>query len=709
MEEATPIYHRLSVPTLHVRETPPQAAADLMRCVDRLRREAGRRLDQSRRAERGQFFTPAAMALFMASMIQTPTETIHLLDAGAGVGSLFAACVAELCSRDRRPLEIRVTAYEIDPVLAPYLAETVSHCQSRCHEAGVAFSADIRRMDFLQDAARLTQNSLFAEADRPAFNLAILNPPYRKIHAGSEERRLLRRMGIETSNLYAGFLAAAIPLLAPHAELIAITPRSFCNGMYFRPFRELLLRETSLRRLHLFESREEAFREDDVLQETMILQTIKGEQEPAQVSVTSSDGAEDDLILWRDLPYGQVVRSDDGERFIRAVPDDVGQQIVSRMTRFTCLLSEVGLTVSTGRVVDFRARTSLRSDFESGTAPLIYPVHLDGGTITWPQETRKPQALAISPQTEPLLVPNGNYVLVKRFSAKEETKRVVSSLLTAGILPGDQIGLENHLNYYHRGGHGLDPDLARGLSVFLNSTLVDVFFRQFSGHTQVNATDLRSLRYPTELQLKALGRRCARPDAAQDEIDRAIEQEFFTMPDDEQANPIATKKRIAEALNILKLLGFPRSQLNERSALTLLALVNVRANDAWGNADNPLRGITPIMEFMEQEYGKRYAPNTRETVRRQTMHQFLDAGLAVPNPDKPDRPVNSGQFVYQIDTSALDLLRSYGAEEWERALAAYLASVEALKTRYAQERQMARIPVTVAPGRTISLSPGGHF
>ncbi len=692
----------------YVRETPPVAAWDLMRQVEGTRREASRGSNQKRRAELGQYFTPASVALFMASMLETTSEAVSILDAGAGVGSLFAACVAEFCAREVRPAHISVTAYEVDPALSASLSDTVAQCRRRCDESGVGFSATVRPVNFIQEAAQLLPGGLFPQAEKPSFTHAILNPPYRKINARSQERLLLRRIGIETSNLYTGFLAAAILLLQPGADMVAITPRSFCNGTYFRPFREMFLCEMSLRRLHLFESREEAFQEDDVLQETIIVHAVKQKQEPRQVSVTSSGGADDDLILCRDLPYHEVVRVNDPERFIRVVPDGVGQQVVSRMSRFSCLLADLSLSVSTGRVVDFRAKSFLRGDCEAGAAPLLYPAHLKGGRVVWPRETRKPQAITVCAQTETLLIPSGNYVLVKRFSAKEEPKRVVASVLEESALPGDTVGLENHLNYYHRNGRGLDPELARGLSAFLNSTLVDTFFRQFNGHTQVNATDLRSLRYPTEGQLISLGRRFPLLTAAQAEVDRAMEQEFFMMPDDERDNPVAAKAHIEEALGVLKTLGFPKSQLNERSALTLLALVDVGPSDAWEDADNPLRGITPIMEFMEREYGKRYKPNTRETVRRQTMHQFLEAGLVVSNPDKPDRPVNSGQFVYQIEASALALLRSHGAEDWDRRLSTYLASVEALKTHYAQQRQMVRIPVIVAPGKTITLSPGGQ-
>lgn len=168
------------------------------------------------------------------------------------------------------------------------------------------------------------------------------------------------------------------------------------------------------------------------------------------------------------------------------------------------------------------------------------------------------------------------------------------------------------------------------------------------------------------------------------------------------------ERKIQEALEILKELGFPRQQQNERSALTLLALLNLKPNDSWKDASNPLIGITPMMEFFDKHYGKRYAPNTRETVRRQTVHQFVQAALIVPNPDKPSRPTNSPKAVYQIEPSALKLLRDFGKRGWIKYLRGYLRTVETLKKMYARERDMRRIPVNLINGREIRLSPGGQ-
>lgn len=675
--------------------------------VELLRLDACRQLEQSKRGQMGQFLTPASVARLMASMFKFSTPSVSLLDAGAGIGSLLAACVGELCQRNNRPRKISVTAYETDSILIEYLKDTLRLCQRECDRVGIEFTSKLYQRDFIKDAARLLNRDLFSEPFKPSFTAAILNPPYRKINAKSETRELLRRIGIETSNLYTGFIAATVKLLAPlYGELVAITPRSFCNGPYFKNFREFFLQEMALQRLHLFDSRQEAFRDDQVLQETVIFHAVKNANKPEKVLINSSSSAEDELILSREIRFKEVVHPEDPEMFIRIVPDGISQQIVEWMAQFKASLEDLGLSVSTGRVVDFRAKQYLRLRPQEGTAPLIYPVNFTAGYVSWPKDTKKPQALIITEDTKALLVPNEHYVLIKRFSSKEEKKRVVAVVHDAERLPGTDIGFENHLNYFHRKGKGLDLTLARGLATFLNSSIVDAFFRQFNGHTQVNATDLRSLKYPSLQQLMALGAKIAAEFPRQEQIDALIKKELL-MIDTSANDPIATKKRIEEALEILEALGLPQAQINERSALTLLALLDLGSSDSWQDADHPLRGITPIMDFMAEKYGKRYAPNTRETVRRETVHQSLEAGLIVANPDEPQRPVNSPRYAYQIEMSVLKLLRTYGTSEWDKSIRTYLASVETLRKRYSQEREMRRIPIRIA-GETKTLSPGGQ-
>ena len=192
-----------------------------------------------------------------------------------------------------------------------------------------------------------------------------------------------------------------------------------------------------------------------------------------------------------------------------------------------------------------------------------------------------------------------------------------------------------------------------------------------------------------------------------EEIDQLIAKELSDVAKD-TPDPVNLRKRIDEALAILTELGLPRAQQNDRSALTLLALAEIKPETDWKDAASPLMGITPIMDFSKEHYGVAYAPNTRETFRRQTMHQFVEAGISLYNPDKPDRPVNSPKAVYQVAPLLLDLLRAYGTKKWDGLLRDRLATIETLKVRYARARQMAKIPLKLPTGEQIELSPGGQ-
>ncbi len=564
-----------------------------------------------------------------------------------------------------------MTAYEVDRAFHGYLECTMEACRLTCAASGIRFSAQILQEDFIERGVAMLRHDLLSPPQL-RFDCAILNPPYRKINSNSGVRRWLRTIGIETSNLYTAFLALVLRLLEAGGELVAITPRSFSNGPYFRHFRRMFFHSMTIRRVHVFDSRSDTFHDDDVLQENVIIHAVKEIRRPALVVVSSSSGPEDAHVTVRDVEHDHLVRPGDPDVFLHIVPDELGGEVAQLMESFTTSLADLGLEVSTGRVVDFRAKEFLRKDPGKLTAPLIYPGHIVDSFVAWPREGfKKPNAIVDTAKTKSLLVPSGSYVLVKRFSAKEEQRRVSAAIYDPERVPAERVGFENHLNFYHRSGQGLPVTLARGLTGFLNSTLIDLYLRQFNGHTQVNATDLRRLKYPMRAQLESLGERIGRDFPQQSELDRLIKEELLPMSTDHAPDPVGAKKRMDEALSVLKNLGFPREQQNSRSALVLLALLDITPDRAWPAAANPLRGITPMMDFIAQHYGRRYAPNTRETVRRQTVHQFLQAGLVIANPDNQARPVNSPKAVYQVNSSALRLLRLFGTPEWNKKLLDY--------------------------------------
>ena len=637
----------------------------LLESVNLFRLDANRKLDPLHRSEFGQFMTPPPTARLMAAMFEAKGDELTLLDAGAGVGSLLAAFINEVCERPQKPRTIRVTAYEIDPTLTGYLRRTFDHCLRACEPKGIVAKFNLIEGDFIEEGTSKLRQEMFVPIQR--FNCAILNPPYKKINSASDMRSTLREIGVETSNLYTAFLSVVLKLLSPGGELVAITPRSFCNGPYFKPFRKLLLETMALSRIHVFDSRQNTFKDDEVLQENVIFYAVKSEGTRENVTITSSTGPEDGFVAVREVPYKKLVSPNDPEYFIHIVADEIGASVAEQIGRLSWTLEDHEIQVSTGRVVDFRATEFLRASSGPGTVPLIYPRNFENGFIVWPKlGGKKQQNIAVLPQSSELLVPKGTYVMVKRFSAKEESRRVVAAVYDPTRIEAEQVAFENHTNYFHRRGAGLPSALAAGLAAFLNSTLVDLYFRQFSGHTQVNATDLRSLKYPSRSQLEALGSRMSEVFPAQEMLDSYVQEALKLEDATGLPDPVQAKKRIDEALSIIKALDAPREQQNERSALTLLSLLEMKPDSRWSKAKNPLMGITPMMDFFHAHYGKRYAPNSRETVRRQTIHQFLHANIVTINPDNPERPTNSPHAVYQIEAGLLQLLRTFGTRKWKK-------------------------------------------
>jgi adenine-specific DNA-methyltransferase len=495
------------------------AATGLLERADVTRVGLSAVLDEgSRRSELGQFMTPSSVASFMASMFDGVPATVKLLDPGAGFGALTAAFVHAMCARSNRPREIEATVFEVERDFSEALRTTLQGCTEECDKASIKFRYRLVEDDFILNAA----TPMFS-AGPDLYDCVILNPPYSKIPSNSKARKALRNLGIETSNLYTGFTAIAIKQLRPDGQLVGITPRSFCNGPYFQPFRKFLLRETALRQIHVYDSRCKAFSDDSVLQENVIFRLVKTRRTPKNVVISSSEGPGVSAITKRIVPYSEVVQPNDKNVFVRIVMTAAGSALSGTIRQLPCTLKDLDIGVSTGRVVDFRAKNSLRLSPGPSTVPLIYPAHFDNGFVKWPNSrTKKSNAIVDSEETATLLAPEGTYVLTKRFSSKEERRRVVAAIYDPHRVAASRVGFENHLNYFHRRGKGLPRALAKGLALFLNSTAVDQYFRQFSGHTQVNATDLRTLNYPSTRELEEFGMHVATQMPSQTRIDELV-------------------------------------------------------------------------------------------------------------------------------------------------------------------------------------------
>ncbi|WP_246296716.1 Eco57I restriction-modification methylase domain-containing protein [Allochromatium humboldtianum] len=472
----------------------------LLSVVEQKRLYLSRSTESNKKALLGQFFTPEKTAVFMAGLFADGDECCRLLDAGAGIGSLSAAFLDRWRQGGFRFSQVEVDAFELDSNLVKCLAQTLEKYDYKKSD----FSCNIYKEDFIHAAANSLTGSLFSEPLN-LYTHAILNPPYKKISSHSAHRAALRRVGIETVNLYSAFVALAVALTAPNGQIVAIIPRSFCNGPYYRPFRDFILERAAIRHMHLFESRRQAFKDDGVLQENIIIRLERGGiQGPVTVSTSTDDTFAD--LTTNEYPFDQIVFPDDLERFIH-VPTSLEPNTIALSAAIRYTLADLGIQVSTGPVVDFRLKEHLRDMPGPGTAPLLYPGHFSGGMTTWPIEgMKKPNAIAHNADTEKWLYPKGFYCVVRRFSSKEEKRRIIASVVDPATFNDyPMLGFENHLNVFHEQKRGLPEPLAHGLAVFLNTTAVDEQFRRFNGHTQVNATDLKTMKFPSRDDLIQLG------------------------------------------------------------------------------------------------------------------------------------------------------------------------------------------------------------
>ena len=258
------------------------------------------------------------------------------------------------------------------------------------------------------------------------------------------------------------------------------------------------------------------------MENIILLLERNGKQGEVVISTSTDDSFSD--YATHTCPFSQIVFRNDSEKFIH-IPSGANQEATALPATFSHSLADIGVEVSTGPVVDFRVKDDLRDLPEKDCVPLLYPTHFSGYGIEWPKaDSKKPNALRLNPETQKWLFPDGCYAVVRRFSSKEEKRRIVATLVMPGLGDSRFLGFENHLNVFHHAKQGLPENLARGLVAYLNSTMVETYFRRFSGHTQVNATDLRRMRYPSRETLIQLGHWASKRGASQqEELDRKIQ------------------------------------------------------------------------------------------------------------------------------------------------------------------------------------------
>lgn len=456
--------------------------------------------------EWGQYFTSARVAAFMATLVEAPTDrrAVRVLDPGAGTGILGVAVAERLIQQG---FSVHLVAVETEPVAAGHLDETLRDAR---RDLGERFSFDVLRTDFLElDAPALGSTPL------APFDIAIGNPPYFKMSPGEVK-------GGDAPNIYARFMEVTSRLLVAGGQLCFIVPRSFAAGYYFQRFRLRFHARMQLEHAHVFESRRDAFKADGVLQENLIVRYRRGDSTDGNVVISSSTG-EQDLLERHEhvVPRERVLHRSDRSALLFLPTDAEDLRVMGAVRSFQHRLASYGLEVSTGPVVPFRAERDLVAyPGKEGVFPMLWLQHVHARGVTWPLGGGFRKAEHIRHDAPPkLLVANSTYVLMRRFSAKEEHRRLTAAVLRAGELPGEMIGLENHLNFIHRPGGKLDTREALALATLLNSSLMDTYFRVSSGNTQVSATELRALPLPGAEVLERIGSLAIqRPGSDVDEI-----------------------------------------------------------------------------------------------------------------------------------------------------------------------------------------------
>lgn len=435
---------------------------------------------------------------------ESDAETMRVLEPGAGAGILSAALCEALGPAVRR---LHIDAFEVHRELADLCETSLGYASQWLEERGKECTFTVHRADFvLANANRLT-SQLFLDSTEP-YDVAIANPPYFKI--AKDDPRAVAASAIVHGqpNIYAIFMAIMASLLRQDGTMVTITPRSFTAGDYFRRFREVLFTNVTPDAIHLFTSRRDAFRDEDVLQENVIMRARRTtSRRNARVTISSSDGVRDlDRPATRNVTLADVIDLRSTELTVHIPVSETDDEVLALVRTWPETLHSLGLQVSTGPVVAFRAMELLRTAMTAETVPLLWLQHVRQMKIVWPAATTKPQHIVQRNGSAALLLPNRTYVVMRRFSAKEEQRRIVAAPLLANELPGGAVGLENHLNYIHRPKGRIDRDEATGLAALLCSAIVDRYIRVSNGNTQVSAAELRKLPMPSRELLEVIGR-----------------------------------------------------------------------------------------------------------------------------------------------------------------------------------------------------------
>lgn len=446
---------------------------------------------KTKRKKYGQFFTNATTAQYMASLFDfdTTKPQMSLLDAGAGTGILSAAVVQRLID-DGYEGHIHITCYETDSLVLPLLEENLRIIQKN---ANVSFTLINENYITTQSFG---EHTLFRENEN-CYDYVIGNPPYLKIPKDAVEAKSMSAVCHGAPNLYFLFWAMGIYNLKQEQELVYIIPRSWTSGAYFKKFRGYLFNNCVITDIHLFESRDKVFDGESVLQETMIVKIKKTKHCPKSIRITTSATSDFTDVRRFTTSYDTVVGKN---QYVYLVTNKDDADVLQKINHFDKTLPEINLKMQTGIIVDFRTREVLRNELEEGAYPLLYSQHIKGGRVVWPQGK---EGEVIKTERESYLQANSDLLLVKRFTSKEEKRRLQCGIyLKQRYSQFEYISTQNKVNFIKCDS----PCITYGLYVLLNSTLYDCYYRILNGSTQVNSTEINQMPIPERAVIEEMGR-----------------------------------------------------------------------------------------------------------------------------------------------------------------------------------------------------------
>ena len=477
-----------------------------------LSEEATQNSDLDERKRRGQFFTSKQISIFMAGMFDIRKASFSLLDPGAGIGILSAAFCECLLNLEK-PRALSLDAYETDIKLIPYLNKVLRKCKLMLTAHGHTFIYNVINKDFiLENPNYLNKKTLFGTPDQPVYyDYVISNPPYYKLNKNSPQSRIVNDLVSRQPNIYSFFMALSLEMLKKDGQMVFITPRSFCSGLYFKRFRKWLINRANINNMHIFESRSNVFKREDVLQENIIIRLTPKKESRKHASVVITKSKDSSFLDFSQLriDYEDIFHRENGDVFIKVPSSQLDINIQHVVISWKHTLKSFGLKVSTGPVVSFRATKYLSAELKNNkpASPLLWMHNIQGMDVIWPvYKNKKEPVIIVSEGSQTLLLPTRNYVLVKRFSSKEQKKRMHAGVLLKSKLKFEQVGIENHLNYIYKFKGSLSTEEAYGIAGLLNASIIDVFFRMLNGSTQVNAVDIENLPLPSFEKIQEIGK-----------------------------------------------------------------------------------------------------------------------------------------------------------------------------------------------------------